>query len=146
MTDKKIKQSVFRNAKLDDVSKHLRDKIFGTYAKVLTFAAYCGIHNNLSEPLASKNRISDPIKKIIFDNENLLEHIYAIAFIANNKDASVLKNEGLCFELFENYANGGLKYVNDLLQDNPRDTDGVETIMTLVKEINSENIEDIYSK
>ena len=103
---------------------------FRIQADVLAFAAAIGAQYAQIEPFTEHN---EPIRQEVFDRAGYDTLINLLA-IHNSKDPTVLANEkeGERITIFENYANGGLSWLKNQLQDSIDYTD--ELLLLLKKE------------
>lgn len=109
------------------------DKCFKTIAELLCFSAFVGLNAKKRLAVKSEKR-GEPVDLTIFENAQLDRHIWALNIFEEN-DKAALSDHNMCIEVFEEYANGGLKIIDDKLKNNPRDT-GVETILLMILKIN----------
>lgn len=119
-----------RVPKLDVVKKLYYDEkentlgIFKTYAEMMSFAATLGYKLNRHKPF--EGTLIDPIRFSVFENSESGKLFYLLAF-AYLKEAECLGNDEESFnariEIFENFANGGLEHLEQLLKgkDDPFD-------------------------
>jgi dnd system-associated protein 4 len=143
-----MSRGVYRNKNYDGedgTADKLKDLFGGngTYAHVLSFAAYIGLEHQKKTPLKISDRNGDAVDLTIFDKQRLTSHVYSIPFIGMGYDVQAIIDGDKSVETFESYANAGMKIIHKLIQDHPTDTNGAETIISLVREMHSENMKAI---
>ena len=109
------------------------DNCFKTIAETLCFASYVGLNAKKRLPIKSDKK-GEPVDLRIFENESIDRHIWALN-IFEERDKSILSEHNTCIEVFEEYANGGLKIIDEKLKSNPRDN-GIDTILLMILKIN----------
>jgi dnd system-associated protein 4 len=137
------KRGIYRNKIYegdDGTALKIKSVIGGTFAHVLCFAAFVGLENSKSTPLKTGERNSDAVSLDIFEGQRLLSFVYSIPFIAMKFDPQAIVEDEKSIELFESYANAGMKIIDQLIIDHPTDTSGIETIISLVRSIHSDNM------
>ncbi|CAH7485184.1 DNA phosphorothioation-associated protein 4 [Vibrio chagasii] len=128
---------VRRPAKYDELLNKLvrEDKIFSTLKNALVFAASVGFKKQLRR---SFDNSSEPIKLSIFDRDQDIPFMYALALAETNmiemmRDAQF--EQVIC--IFEEYANGGLSFIESIYDS----ASSVQSIEQLVSD--SSSIDDV---
>src|SRR4051812_38581858 len=90
-------------------------RLFPTIRELLCFAALLGFSENRRTPLDRSEGIED-VSYQQFERGDAEDLIFMIA-LADAQDANILREgeEGKCAEIFEEYANGGLAIIKDIL-------------------------------
>ncbi|MEZ9419642.1 DNA phosphorothioation-associated protein 4 [Vibrio breoganii] len=107
----KIPTSVKRPLEYDDFLKDLvmKHKLFTSYKNALVFSAAIGFqkHSRLSF-----KKTGEPIKLSIFDDDQDIPFMYALA-LAEENDINLMRKERFheVITIFEEYANGGLSFL-----------------------------------
>ena len=125
----------------DGCALKIRSVMGSTFAHVLCFAAFIGLENSKSTPLKTADRVNDAVDLEIFEKQRLISYVYSIPFIGLKYDSNAIVHEEESIVLFESYANAGMKIINQLIIDHPTDTSGVETIISLIRNIHSDNMQ-----
>jgi dnd system-associated protein 4 len=135
MVEEKRRNSVNRSNDFKETIDMLYggDKCFKTIAELLCFSSYVGLNARNRSPIKS-NKKGEPVDLDIFEKASIDRHIWALNIFVE-QDKSILLDHNKCIEVFEEYANGGLKIIDEKLKSNPRDT-GVETILLMILKIN----------
>ncbi len=112
---------------------------FRTQADVLAFAAAIGAQYAQTKPFTGYN---EPIRQEVFERAGYDTLINLLA-IYSSEDPTVLANtkekEGERITIFENYANGGLNWLKNQLQEHIDYTDG---LLLILKKERSKSDED----
>lgn len=89
--------------------------LFPTIRELLCFAALLGYSEGRRVPLDKSKGVED-VSYQQFERGDAEDLIYLIA-LADSRDPEILKDgeEGRCAEIFEEYANGGLGILKDLI-------------------------------
>ncbi|ELP5695797.1 hypothetical protein ACM93F_003604 [Enterobacter ludwigii] len=103
------------------------DKIFNTLMDLAVFSAIVAI--NKGPTAVEKNGSEIPDR--IFINNNKEGLIYMIALM-DTKDPYILKDDRLCWKIFQEYANTGMSEIAGWLTDNPTDITGVDTLLNVI--------------
>ncbi|RUO81070.1 hypothetical protein CWI84_02880 [Idiomarina tyrosinivorans] len=118
------------------VEKFCTDKynsrIFRFNKDLMLFAAMVGFSEGKSKPV-SANGIQIVLGTYASDQKD--GYIYLLALL-DKKDITSLKNENLseAVKSFEGYCNAGLEIIQNWIDENPGDPEGVDTIMNKVFE------------
>jgi len=113
-------------------NRFTRKPLFEFNKDLMVFAAVLGYQFGLKEAIESD---SVPITLGIYASDEKDGFIYLLGLLAT-KETGILKDERLsdCIKIFEEYCNGGLKYLDSLLKENVQDTEGVDTLSDLIIE------------
>lgn len=134
-----IMRPVFRSKEFDEIVKQYsrggssdpeRTKIFGPIKDLLCFAAMLGFAEGRREPLSSKFGKED-IQEQIFSRDKQAMYVVYLLALAEKKTVDIFKAENVneMVLVFEEYANGGFKILQDWLNSNPTDVDGVDSLL-----------------
>lgn len=107
-------------------------KIFRFNKDLMLFAAMVGFSEGRSKPVSS-NGIQITLGTYSSDQKD--GYIYLLALL-QSKDIKSLKSENLpeAIKSFEGYCNIGLEIIQNWLEENPSDPDGIDTIMSKIFE------------
>jgi len=94
--------------------------VFPSYAEALAFAASLGVSRGLRTPLKAKSKEIDPIRQDVFSTLHYNTLIHLLALVAE-KDPQILSRtfENERITVFEEYANGGLQFLEQELKGQP---------------------------
>ena len=94
-------------------------KMFPTIRELLTFAATVGFNNRFRLPF-SKSFGTEDIQGVVYEDTEALEYIWLIA-VSETGGVEILQDgqERQCAQIYEEYANGGLKIISEKLEDVP---------------------------
>ncbi|MGI6554468.1 MAG: DNA phosphorothioation-associated protein 4 [Bacillota bacterium] len=116
---------VFRARDKENIYKDLVEKEnspFHTYKDVFLAAACIGFNNSIREPLSQKG--SEILWSYFSKDESSVAMVYSLALAATN-DLNILLDceemSKLRFQIFEEYANGGINILKELILDPPGD-------------------------
>ncbi len=114
---------------------------FGNNAQVAVFAAMVGFFKN-EGPYEKKqfDRTGREIPQSALDNTDKEGLAYLLAIHSTNGDVEIFRdsNDREIWEIFENYAAGGLEEIEHWLADNPSDLDAYTTLLNEMKLVASE--------
>lgn len=111
---------------------HTNRPVFRTYIDLIVFAAMVGFTRQRRSPL--DERINE-IPSRVFHNQNMDGLVYLVAILEKQSgDMLRERNEQEAWQIFEQYANGGLEIIAEELAENPHDFDGVSSLLALIKE------------
>lgn len=106
--------------------------VFKTFIDLIVFSAMIGFSRGRLSPLSE--RVNE-IPQRVFHNQGVDGLIYLIAVMhANSGEMFREKNESDAWQIFEQYANGGLEIISEILAENPNDFDGVSSLLNFIKE------------
>jgi dnd system-associated protein 4 len=96
-------------------------KLFPTIRELLTFSAIVGFNNKLRLPL-NKSFGTEDIQGVVYEDTEALEYIWLIA-VAVTGNVEILQDgrEKKCAQIYEEYANGGLKIISEKLNSVPEE-------------------------
>ena len=88
-------------------------KLFPTIRELLTFSATLGYNNKLRLPL-DKSLGTEDIQGVVYEDTEALEYIWLLA-LSENRNVEILQDgcEKQCAQIYEEYANGGLKIISE---------------------------------
>jgi len=111
--------------------------IFDTYADLLVFAAVLGQSRGESEPFT---KTAEPVAMNIFSGrfDNSVFNTLAVHSQGNDPTIMSKDNVEMKIKIFEEYANGGLKILDNILKNSSKE-DQQEPILNLLLRSNSEN-------
>jgi len=128
-----------RPKQFDDLLDILKkEKIFTSYKNTLVFAASLGFKKQLRQ---SFEESSEPIALRIFDDNTDIPFIYALA-LAESDDISMMTKAKFkdAVLIFEEYANGGLSYINSVLDP----ATALISIESIIAESEESKTEDMF--
>lgn len=109
-----------------------RRSIFKTNIDLTVFAAMVGFSR--SRLVELKERTNE-IPERVFVNQNIDGLVYLVA-VLHEKSGDMLRerNESAAWQIFEQYANGGMEVIREVFAENPNDFDGVSSLLSFIKE------------
>lgn len=110
-----------------------QEPVFRYIKDLMVFAAILGYSNNKKEEIEGSGTI--PITLQTYSTDRKDYYIYLIA-LAYSKDPEILKNDRLieAVEIFEKFCNGGLAIIDRWLEENPKDPNGISTLVSKINE------------
>ena len=134
------KVNIYRDKNHESTVKAINNsKMFENNAHFLTFCAHYGVSINKRKKIKERG-IEINTKTFL----NYLKDIYIIA-LSTVDDVTILNDDDLIYEIFEEFANGGLIEIHKKVNKNIiRDETGMDTILQLLAELRNkiDNIED----
>ena len=96
-------------------------KMFPTIRELLTFAATVGFNNSCRLPF-NKSFGTEDIQGVVYEDTEALEYIWLIA-VSETGGVDILQDgkERECAQIYEEYANGGLKIISEKLVEMPNE-------------------------
>lgn len=132
--------SFAKDLEVEDIYKDLgkpdgkKEKLFESMKDVYMLAFLLGVKNNQNLPIKRKSQ--DPIKEEIFGSENKRIMDFIVLYLT--KDINILKksteSEDKIHTMVEEYANGGIHILNDLLKT---DYYNLDNLIAVIKEFES---------
>ena len=113
------------------------EKVFNSIAHLFIFAGAFGFHKK--RKIKTTRARQDQVVDTIFDNQNLQVHIYAVA-LAESKDIAVLNNKDECYQIFEDYVNGGLEEICKIKDNFSNPEDFVQDLLNKLNTIAAKNV------
>lgn len=104
--------------------------VFSTYMQLLVFAAMVGYRDRNREELEPGSK-GPEIDESVFSRGTMDGVAYLMA-LDHHKDGDILRDtrDAECWKIIESYANHGFSIIEQWLLDQPGDVDGVETILS----------------
>ncbi len=123
----------------EELVRRLGNRPFQSMREFMCFAAKLGFERG--DPIEMDSEITDIVDGRIFSNSAIaMDVLYSIG-LASSPSISILdddKEEDL-ISSFEGYAETGLSYIQEILLDNPSETDSINV---LIKEITKQYLTD----
>ena len=108
--------------------------IYPTYRELMVYAAVVGYEEQAREPLSGDLTIM--VEGRVFERGDIaLDTLYLIV-LAVSKDINILRaeKEDEALQIFEEYANGGLRVLSSWLSEYPQDLAGDQALLLALKE------------
>jgi len=134
------KVNIYRDKSHEPTVKAINNsKMFENNAHFLTFCAHYGVSINKRKKIKERG-IEINTKTFL----NYLKDIYIVA-LSTVDDVTILNNNDEIYEIFEEFANGGLIEIHKKVNKNiTRDETGIDTILQLLAELRNkiDSVED----
>jgi len=112
---------------VDDKIINTGEKIFKTYMDLAVFAAMVAV-NKGKAPLENAG---PEIPESVFFNNNKEGLVYLIALL-DTKDPHILKDDKMCWKIFQDYVNAGMSEISGWLIESATDPTGVDTLLNCI--------------
>ncbi|MGN8163828.1 hypothetical protein ACTJKZ_14840 [Pantoea sp. 22096] len=112
---------------VDDKVINTGEKIFKTYMDLAIFAAMVAV-NKGKTPLENPG---PEIPESVFFNNQKDGLVYLIALL-DTKDPYILKDDKMCWKIFQDYVNTGMSEISGWLIESATDATGVDTLLNYI--------------
>lgn len=130
-------RTIKRNNDFEPIVRRLADAahpttkqpIFATLRDLLCFAAVLGFETESKIPASGQS--DGFVDGRVFERDDLSMDLLYLIGLAATRDVEVLRegNEGQLADIFEEYANGGLRVISDWLLEHPEDPNGDQALV-----------------
>ena len=130
-------RTIKKNTDFDHIVRRLADTphpatkqpIFPTFRDLLCFAAVLGFEMDSKMPI--QNQSDTFVDGRVFERDDLSMDLMYLIGLADSNDVDILRedNEDKLANIFEQYANGGLRVIGEWLLEHPEDTSGDKALV-----------------
>lgn len=138
------------NIRLKKKYAELIDACYGANAPFKTqaqLAVFCAMYafNKLDSIKSSKVKDGTEIRESVLDDTHYSKPMDMLA-VAHTKDPNILRNDSESkvkrYKILEDYANAGLELFKEKKDKNVLDTDGIDTILAIMREQTKDNLDE----
>ncbi|TPE16802.1 hypothetical protein FJP62_08500 [Pantoea vagans] len=112
---------------VDDKVTNTGERIFKTYMDLAIFAAMIAVNKGKT----SLENNGPEIPESVFINNQKEGLVFLIALL-DSKDPYILKDEKLCWKIFQDYVNTGMSEISGWLIENATDVTGVDALLNCI--------------